>query len=294
MVKEEVKEEEKFVLPNEKVTIKPNFENPGWIKNPKHRAFFMLEGTYKAYMAPRLRSGVIKDVLTKAEKDHLEKIMNMEDNELSVYRKDNNFWESYIVKCTKDPIILDLSKPMDYISYKVLLANSDQIAPSVKNIKDKATYKFYIERQKEVDEVKTTKANTEKDAWLLYSKVEKDAKSLARVLNVYGHAYSSYGNLKSVSAKDNDIEFLRAKLSDIVANDKELFIETVKDPLFETKALLSEALKAGVIKTKVNKYYLDGEDKHFADSFKKAADFLDNPANQEFQLIVESKLKLNE
>ena len=92
------------------------------------------DGTYVYFVVPTLRStGQYKNILTNAEKDFLEEALGLDYNALSVYKKENNYWDNYMVRIddAKVGLHLDLSDPEDYIKYKVLLANSDFVAPSV-------------------------------------------------------------------------------------------------------------------------------------------------------------------
>ena len=46
--------------------------------------------------------------------------MGLEENALSIYKKQNNFWENYTVRLTKGETYLDLSDPNDYIKYNII------------------------------------------------------------------------------------------------------------------------------------------------------------------------------
>lgn len=57
--------------------------------------------------------------------------MGLPYNALSIYKKEDNYWDNYQVRLGKGETPLNLSNPNDYINYKVLLANRDFIAPSL-------------------------------------------------------------------------------------------------------------------------------------------------------------------
>ena len=67
---------------------------------------------------------------------------------MSMYKKENNFWSDAYpnginsVTLHKQDNYFDLSNPVDYIKYKILLANKNLIAPSLQVLEDrpKATY----------------------------------------------------------------------------------------------------------------------------------------------------------
>lgn len=282
--------EKAFVLPDEKVFVKPNYNNPGWIKNKNHRAFFLMEGTSIRLMAPMKRSGGIANVLTKQEKITLENLLHMKNDELSVYRRDDNFWETKIVTLNKDTKQLDLSDPNDYIEYKILMHNKDLVAPSIKNVKDRATYKFYIERPSEVTSIKSEKAQVNVDAWRAFGKIANDKGKVVDMLKVYGESFPAYAKHKNLSETENDLDFLSTILSEIVEQDKELFVEVSQDPLFEAKLLVSKCHNKGLITKNANKYYIKGEPQPFASSLKGACEFIEAEDHQDFKLTLETKL----
>ena len=144
-------------LKNERITVRFIARKSGiWGNDPKHvLAGGMSQNAIRTFTVPRLLSGVFKNVLTNDEKNYLENVMGLEPNALSVHKRENNFWSNSteggisFVKLTKEDNYLDLSIPEEYIKYKILLANSDVIAPSLKVLQDspKATYQFVIIRE---------------------------------------------------------------------------------------------------------------------------------------------------
>lgn len=132
---EDIKPEVPYVacLRNETIVVRYIPRESGMITNPKH-VFYggMSENATRTFTVPILESsGRFKNVLTNEEKAYLEEVMGLEYNTLSIYKKDDNFWENYTVRLTKGDTFLDLSDPNDYIKYKVLLANSDFVAASL-------------------------------------------------------------------------------------------------------------------------------------------------------------------
>ena len=124
----------------------------GKITNPRHVLYGgMAMGAFHTFTVPMLRNGQLVDVLTKDEKAYLEEAMGLETNALSVHRKVDNYWSNYQVRLGKEDTILDLSVPEEYIKYKVLLNNTDQIAPSLDavNIKPKETYEYVLLHEEE-------------------------------------------------------------------------------------------------------------------------------------------------
>lgn len=290
MAKEEVKEG--FKLPNEKVWIKPNLRNPGWIKKPNHRAFFKMEGTFDRLGVPLLRSGGLVNVLTDDEKDYLEDRLSMDKNSLSVYKKaGDNYWHDFFVTVGKEPIPLDLSKPTDYIKYKVVLANEDLVAESVGKLRDKQTFKYYIERPNEVAELKAKQTNVTKEAWIAYAKMESDKRKLVGVLKVYGESFTDRAQLKRITEKDSKLEFLQGLLQDEIEKDPTTFLNVLKDKHFDTRLMIANAVDKGAIKRKGTKYYEPDATVAFANSLKEACQYLEAPANLEFKEKLELQIE---
>jgi hypothetical protein len=277
----------KFTLPSKKVRVRPCLENPGWIKNPRHAAFFKVEGAYESYPVAMKRDGNLKNPFTDEEKEFLEDVYGYENNTLSVY-KENGPLRKINVRLTKDGMTLDLSNPDDYITYKVLLTNSDKIAPSVKDRKAKQTYKFYIEDESEVAEMKSNDANINQIAWMEYGKISENKSKLAAFLKIYSQVFKT--PITKID-KNTDIKFLQGKVSDIVKDKMQGFVEIVKSPDYDTMLLIAEATEVGVIIRTGIKYSLPEGDM-LGNNLKETIQFLKSPVNQELVLIIEQQIKL--
>ena len=119
------------------------------VTDPKHILYGgMAEDAVRVFVVPKLTTGTYVNVLTNSEMAFLEEYLGMTKGTLSVYKKVDNFWSDANpqginkVKLKKQDNYLDLSVPEDYIRYKILLANKDYIAPSLKDLEaqHKATY----------------------------------------------------------------------------------------------------------------------------------------------------------
>ena len=291
--REEVEvQESNSVLRNELVYVKPNLRLSGWVKNPKHRAHFMMDGTNKTYMAPLLRNGSIKNVLTDKEKDFLEEALQMDKNDLSVYKKpDDNFWVTFKVDVSKDTLQLDLSVPYDFIKYKILLANTDFIAPSIKEVKNKATYKFYIERPSEVNAMKAEELDNTTKAWELYGTISSDKGKMLDFLRVYGEINKSARSSAHGLDSKSSVELVKKTLAPIVQDNLAVFISILEDPKYDSKLLLSKAVQTGLIERKNSSYHDKGESRAFAVSFQKAVEYLDHPENGDYRQLIETQIK---
>ena len=265
------------------------------VTNPKHILYGgMAENAKRTFVVPRLTSGRYVNVLTDEEKDFLEDIMGLEVNSMSIYNKVNNFWDDSndtgISKVTllKQDNYLDLSDPEDYIRYKILLANKDLIAPSMKVLEDfpKATYQFVI--ISEGDETKAAKKGmtTIMQCYTMYGKLEDDTDALRVIIETLT-GVTIHPNTKK--------EFLQAKINELIQGNSKMFLKVASDPLLQTKVLIKKSIEAGLIAHRGNQYYIksgnvpmceDGEP-----TLNVAAQWLNLPKNQDTKFSLEAKLK---
>lgn len=292
---EGIKANSTFTLPKKKVFVKPIKRARGMVKDPKHIAYFMMPGSTIEFTVPRDRSGFIKPVLTEEEiqfmEDKKSSGLAFNPGDLSPYKKEDNFWESKqaIIKLGDRPIELDISNPMNYIKYKILLSNSDLIAPNEEEKFNKATYLYYITTEEEQVTNRVSKATKLKRAYKFAASMEDDAEKMRDFLIVYGKRPSS--NTKK--------DFLISEIDNIIETDLDGFLSIVDDEYFEEKLLVLKAANLGVINKKGTKYYgKDGSALAYPNeipTLTNAVKFLKSKENQELYLSilaqVESKLE---
>ena len=259
------------------------------IVDRKHVAFGgMMDGAVRGFTVPVLSNGTYKNVLTDNEKTFLEEVLGLEVNGLSVYNKIDNYWDNFLIKLTKQDTILDLSDPEDYIKYKVLLANKDLIAPSMKQLREarRATYEYVIMEPNEEFSDSRNRVNNTMKCYEEFGAI-KDKFDVLRCIieTVDGRTVAS----------NTKIEFLQAKATDLIASNPKLFLETITDPLLNTKVLIKKAVEANLI-SKRGEYYYFREDgsplcgPNEDPTFTIAARSLSLPENQELKFAIEAKL----
>ena len=283
-------------LTNERVIVRHINRQRGSITDPRHVLYGgMSERAVRIFVVPKLTSGVYVNVLTKNEKAFLEQAMGLEYNALSIHKKENNFWDDSNpnginrVRLTKQDTYLDLSNPEDYIKYKILLANKDFIAPSLQAMQDmpRASYQFVLIREGE--EAKQTKQalSIMAQCYKEFGKVENDASVLRLVVETLEN--------KPLAAATK-LEFLQAKIYDLIQADSKTFLKVITDPMLSTKVLIRTAIDAGEIIKRGNYHYLKADNTPLCESgeeptFSVAAKFLNNPRHQETKFALEAKLK---
>lgn len=282
-------------LRNERVIVRYIPRSNSLITNPKHILYGgMAEGSKKTFVVPRLSSGTFVNVLTKAEKAFLEEYMGLEYNALSVFNKNNNFWDDSndegisSVTLMKEDNYLNLSDPEDYIRYKILLANKDYIAPSLQELQDrpKASYQFVIISTG--DETKMAKKNMSAtmQCYKKFGKIEDNADILRLIVETIE------GKPLAPSTK---LDFLQTKANDLIQADSKLFLKVITDPMLATKVLIRKSIDNGSIVRRGNYHYLKNGNIPLCENNEEptlniAAKFLNLPKNQEIKFSLEAKL----
>lgn len=258
--------------------------------NPKHSYFGgMADNVTKKYTVPLAGRDTLQNPLTKEEQAYLEYIMEMNPGTLSIYAKnDDNFWINFWVELSKEDNYLNLSDPIDYIKYKVLLLNSDFIAPNLESLtsQNRVTYEFVIISQTE--QKNNSKSNMTKTttAYRLFGQIEKSKDKLMYVIAIMSG--------KMVD-EDSDMEFLAAKAHEELQKDPNLFITILEDKLCDTKILIQKAVKAKLITRSGNFYYVTEGRVPMSDTvaeptLQNAAIYLASPKRQTLKLSIEAKL----
>ena len=277
-------------LRNERVIVRRLLKE-GKITNPKHVLYGgMALGAFHNFTVPMLRNGQLVDVLTKEEKAYLEEAMGLETNALSVHRKVDNYWSNYQVKLGKEDTILDLNVPEEYIKYKVLLANTDQIAPNLDavSLRPKETYEYVLLHEEEEAKANKKRVNKNIEAYKILGKIENDKDKLRTIVEIA----TSRPQHKTVS-----IDTLTDQIDRLIQANANLFLTIAQDPLLDTKVLLKKGLEYGAVRVKNDLFY-DSDNRPLCDAgnatFSVAADWLNKPKNQGTKLAIEAKIKAAE
>lgn len=284
-------------LRNERVEIRLVKKQSGFVTDPNHvLSGGMADNATRSFVVPRLAStGMYKNVLTNNEKAFLENIMGLEHDALSIYRKHDNFWddsnENGIGRVTlhKRGNFLNLAVPEDYIKYKILLANSDYIAPSLQVLEDrpKATYQFVI--VSETAEAKNTysKVDDTVQCHVEFGAIREDADKLRTIIELIE---------KRPTAPRVQLDYLQGKVMEYIKNDPRDTLRVLTDPLLNAKTLLKKAVEKGIVSLRNNQYYLKQDNSPLCDSgeestLNNAAAFISAPRNSELKYFIEAKLK---
>lgn len=298
-IKGSYQEQDTLVNPlrNERIIVRFIPRPSSMVQNPKHLLYGgMADGATRSFVVPRLSStNMFVNVLTDNEKKYLEKVMGLEYNSLSVYKRDNNFWDDSNphgigrVILHKQDNYLDLSNPEDYIKYKILLANKNYIAPSLQALEDrpKATYQFVIISENAEAKMNLGRVDTTKRCWMEYGKIENDKDTLCVILELLE------GRPISMNVK---LDYLQGKVTDYIQTNPRRFLATVTDELLPTKVLIRRCVEAGLIGKKNDAYYLREDGRPLCEmneesTLNNAARYLSSIKRQELKYSLEAKLK---
>lgn len=258
--------------------------------NPKHVLYGgMAEDSVRTYTVPVLSNGSLKNVLTKAEKEFLEEYLGLEYNAMSVHNKTNNYWHNFQVRLRKQDNTLDLSDPYDYIKYKVLLANTELIAPSIEVMQDrpKGTYEFVIIRENEEVSDMSRKLDLKMRLYMEFGKISEDRRTLLTVIRLIDN---------KIMSKKVKTAFLQTEVSGYIESKPKLLLSTLTDPLLKTKSDIFSGVELGFIAQRGDQFFVkDGNVPMCGDgadpTLSNAARWLNLPRNSTTYNLLQMRIK---
>lgn len=293
----EVDKKEQLIscLRNEKICVRYVPRQSHMVTDPKHILYGgMAEDAIKTFVVPKLTSGTYVNVLTKSEMAFLENYLGMTEGTLSVYKKQDNFWSDAnpqginTVRLRKQDNYLDLSIPEEYIKYKILLANKDFIAPSLKVLEDrpKATYQYVIIESN--DQISSAKRamNATRECYMEFGKIENDIETLSTIIELIDGR-----NI----APNTSLDFLQTKIDSFIQSNPKRFLKTVQDETLPTKVLIRKSINAGNIIKRGDYLYLKSDGKPMCEDKEEpvlsvAVKYLNNPRHQDIKFGLEALL----
>jgi hypothetical protein len=221
--------------------------------------------------------------------------MGLEVGALNVYNKTNNFWDNTTeggisrVRLSKQNNHLNLNNPIDYIKYKILLANKDLVAPNLQTLQDrpKATYRFVLVADNEVNAVSKAKMSNKAQCYVEYGKYESNEEVLRMVIETL---------TSKPLANNTKLDFLQTKIGELIDADSKLFLRVIQDPLLKTRILIKKCIEQGFISKRGDFLYLRSDNTPLCEGGEEptmtvAAKYLNNPKRQDMKLSLEAKLQ---
>ncbi len=256
----------------------------------------MSENATRSFVVPRLsKTGMFKNILTDSEKTFLEKAMGLEINALSIYNKVNNFWDDSNpngigrVTLHKQDNYFDLSIPEQYIQYKILLANKDQICPSMEELEErpKATYQFVIISEGDETKKNLSRMDVTMECYTEYGAIRDNKDTLKTIIEILEKRPVS-PNIK--------LDYLQGKVNEYIQADPRKFYKVITDEYLPAKVLIKRAVEAGLIGMKNNTYYLRKDGSPLCEmgeesTLNNAAKYIASIKHQELKYLLEAQLK---
>jgi len=280
-------------LRNETVIVRYIQKKSKMFDDPKHILFGGLsESVTRTFSVPLLRNGQFANILTNAEKKFFERTMGLQEGALSVHKKENNYWSSKnpeaTVNLNKYDTYLDLSSPIDYIKYKILLANKDVICPDSKTLQDypKESYQYVlIKSNDELDDKKNRMTNI-MECYKEYGKIESDAYKLRTIIELI---------IRKPLADNTKLSWMQVKCNDLMQEQTKQFLATIKDPLLDTKILIRRSVESGMLSNRAGQYYMRRDGSPLCGNGEEptlgvAARWLNEPNHQDIKLSLMEKL----
>lgn len=219
-------------------------------------------------------TGLYKTGLTEKEAEEFEKKLSLPINTLAPY---SDYWGSeIIIRLHKDKdTTLYVSSPREELIKRVLLQRSNIAKPGEK-ITPTHTFQIYNPDEEAKKENITIDFELEAaDKFKDLTVAEK--RDVLRLLGSRG--------VDTVSE-----EVIRNTLWKFIKLDPSKFLNTLKDPAFETKAMIYRLIDKGIINKTSNNQYMFGED-HIGSTITDVIAFLNDPKNQKVKLSLKAKSK---
>lgn len=282
--KKVVVEKKEFSLPNKVIRVVPHIKRTAFIPDVNHVASFLAPRAKKIYVTPIDASTQrFKKVLTDEEEAFLSEKLG---RSLSIYDRVDNYWATRQVILGKEPIELHLNDPVDFIKYKILLANTLEICPDKRQLRAKLTYKYYLEDLAEQAFIDAEQADLEEEAWDLFGEIKKDRTKMIDFLRVAGYSINETESDKFFVSEIRN-RFLKGNMEQI-----KFFYDTLNSPDFDIEVLIQKGLKHRVIVRDRNRFLIQGE--QVATSKDGLVAFFKDDKYQDTRLLVEEQIKLAE
>lgn len=286
----------KSYLRNSTVKVKPIVRGrEGYHKG--HDGEFKFTGCHLKQTLPysNSRRSYAKIFESDEEREFFENAFNKKPGALTIYDRNNDFWgREFVVTLEKEEKELDLSIPSQMLEYKVLLANTDRVAPNWDVRFKKGSYQYaIISNEQEVDDGLKLAEKREKAMDLFFS-VKKSDKKMYDILRLLGKNPSK-------AAKDNT-QWLKAQLQTIMAQIEKInaqvsniddFIKVVEDPHFQEKVFVLDAIDLGEVYKEGTAYYLRDTKAILGRSIPQVVEWFADVRHNEDKLLIETRMGMN-
>jgi len=261
----EIKEALKLgYLEDKVICLKPSPRGGKMVNDPKHIAYFMMDGATTSFCLPRNNRGDLVSVFKDTdERKFFEGILGLDLNE----SKPGNYFEKMSVSVVKDPALMyvgykfKMNDPMDNLRYRIV-AKNPTVAPSWEQRLDRVEYRWGLVDESKMNEEAEKTFDSQQELWMYLGKIGDDVPKLRKVLMVY---YSSIGSSQKIPI-DVKKQTLMQDFNTIAATKegREKFMSIVNGNLFKSKLFVLQAMEVGAIKKDgVDTYMFTGDEMTF-------------------------------
>ena len=275
---------EEFKLPNKKVKVSGIRRKGAWL-DEKHAANFLFKDSSVRYCVPLKKDrNEVVDILTPEEKEFLSKELRAD---LSIHLKPKeNYWMNRYVKLKDEVKVLDLSNAQDYIDWKILLSNKDDVAPSAMDKYKKGTYRFCIS---DLDFEENAKAKHLSKNVEAYKQTGKLLVGGRETMTDFLSAYY-FGKPGKQVPLNATVTWLETEIAKVVESDLDGFLAITTDKDYDIKRTIVKAVTARALVRDVNRYSLsDGG--LIATNLDDLLVWFKNPINSEEVVKIEAKIQ---
>ena len=196
--------------------------------------------------------------------------------------KDENFWRTDKrgrVTLTREGTTLNLNQAMDMLRYKILMSNTNLIAPSYEVRKQRQTYEFMVVDQNKQVSQRVEEASIKAKAFSKYSEITGNSAEMKTFIRSIG---------RTIPTNYTD-DWLRSEILTVLENSEKNFLNIVEDKNYKRKAFIQKATEVGAIKRMSDKRYVLDNGKELGD-LHGVIQFLEE--NQEMRMRIESQIKM--
>ena len=254
----------------------------GWVSQDKANSF-LFEGAVNSYCALVGKGGHIMSPLNAEETEFFEEYYGRSLNpRLKSY--DDNFWMSASVDLKNEVLTLDLSNADDYINYKILLKNTNAIAPDGESKLKKGTYKYALQEVEFEERKASEKAKMKRKANVIAE--ELDTKGKSAMIDFLNVIFLKKGVQKIVNG-NTSYEALNAELDKLVMTDPQEMISVYGDKYYSDRVLLNKAIRSKAV-IKKGSSFVTKDGTLMGSNIEKALLWLQDAENSEERLLIEA------
>ena len=278
-------------LKNRKVAVCPIYREGGWLQeiNKNHDGAFLFTGAKFGIKGVPYNTDrrVFIDPLTDEEKQYFalpEIGLGIKLEDFSIH-KSPNFWSKFEINLTRDPIVLDLNNPMDYLRYKFLLAQKDLVSPSWIQRLDKGTYKFSIKDDESDQEEEISRIDLEMEVMGYFNNIQGSIRKMSALLALFYER----NNIRKKIPSNVTTPFLKTEIHKIIKTNLKDIHEIIQDKYFEERVLVIQGITIGaILRQSGSEYQIVGEEDVL--NLRELLEFLRNKKNQATRAKIELQI----